>query len=193
MLDAILSPEWEYRYYSFDSKWGPGELMASMMNGSGDGYFILFDEHGAAIKGFDHECAMSPWVSETPKLWPRLYDDVPADFSSFLEEPAFSMEEATFCIWRRYGDSSWRCGVTEFPAGEDPDGSRWMLEIFDGDPKTYQNFAATYYEVDLSLDPIIRVYGLQPLTSDLVRSLNPDLTLASLTGDATEIGYPITP
>ncbi len=23
MLDAILSPEWVYRYYSFNSKWGP--------------------------------------------------------------------------------------------------------------------------------------------------------------------------
>jgi hypothetical protein len=60
MLDAILSPEWEYRYYSFDSKWRPGVLMASMRNGSGDGVFILFDKHGAAIKGFDHEAIMSP-------------------------------------------------------------------------------------------------------------------------------------
>jgi hypothetical protein len=42
MLDAIISPEWEYRYYSFDSKWAQGEMMASMRNGSGDEYFILF-------------------------------------------------------------------------------------------------------------------------------------------------------
>jgi hypothetical protein len=53
MLDAILSPEWEYRYYSCNGKWAPGETMASMRNGSGDGYFILFNGHGAAIKGFD--------------------------------------------------------------------------------------------------------------------------------------------
>ncbi len=31
MLDAILSPEWDYRYYSFNSAWGPGEEMASML------------------------------------------------------------------------------------------------------------------------------------------------------------------
>jgi hypothetical protein len=31
MLDAILSPEWEYRYYSFNSKWGPGEMMAVLV------------------------------------------------------------------------------------------------------------------------------------------------------------------
>jgi len=41
MLDAIMSPEWAYRYYSFDSKWGEGEMMASMRDGSGDEYFIL--------------------------------------------------------------------------------------------------------------------------------------------------------
>ncbi len=29
MLDAIMSPEWEYRYYSFNSKWDDGEMMAS--------------------------------------------------------------------------------------------------------------------------------------------------------------------
>lgn len=49
MLDAVLSPEWEYRYYSFNSKWDLGESMASMRNGSGDEYFILFNKHGAAM------------------------------------------------------------------------------------------------------------------------------------------------
>ena len=39
MLDAIMSPEWEYRYYSFNSKWYESEMMASMRNGSGDEYF----------------------------------------------------------------------------------------------------------------------------------------------------------
>jgi len=42
-LDAIISPDWEYRYYSFNSKWADGEMMASMRNGSGDDYFILFN------------------------------------------------------------------------------------------------------------------------------------------------------
>lgn len=51
MLDAIMSPEWEYRYYSFNSKWGEGEMMASMRNGSGDEYFILFDSHGVIMPG----------------------------------------------------------------------------------------------------------------------------------------------
>src|SRR5689334_5634570 len=42
MLDAILSPEWEFRYYSFDSKWSPGEQMGSMRDGGGDDFFAHF-------------------------------------------------------------------------------------------------------------------------------------------------------
>ena len=53
MLDAIMSPEWDYRYYSFNSKWAENEMMASMRNGQGEEYFILFDSHGAIMKGFD--------------------------------------------------------------------------------------------------------------------------------------------
>ncbi|MBO6551131.1 MAG: hypothetical protein JJ964_16135, partial [Rhizobiales bacterium] len=39
LLDAIMSPEWEYRYYSFDAQWSPSETMGSMRNGSGDEFF----------------------------------------------------------------------------------------------------------------------------------------------------------
>lgn len=28
ILDAVLSPEWEYRYYSFNQAWADGEKMA---------------------------------------------------------------------------------------------------------------------------------------------------------------------
>lgn len=43
MLDAIMSPGWEYRYYSFNSKWDEREMMASTSNGSGDGYLLTAD------------------------------------------------------------------------------------------------------------------------------------------------------
>lgn len=36
MLEAIVCPEWEYRYYSYNSRWSSGEEMASMRNGQGD-------------------------------------------------------------------------------------------------------------------------------------------------------------
>jgi hypothetical protein len=37
MLDAIVCPEWEHRYYSFNANWAADEVMGSMRDGSGDG------------------------------------------------------------------------------------------------------------------------------------------------------------
>ena len=41
VLDAILSPEWEDRYYSYNSKWDAAEECLQMRNGSGDELFVL--------------------------------------------------------------------------------------------------------------------------------------------------------
>jgi hypothetical protein len=191
MLDAVLSPEWEHRYYSFDSAWGDGEMMASMRNGSGDEYFILFDGHGAVMKGFDHESIMSPWSSEVVDIWPGMYARVPDEFSSFINEPAFSIEDVTFCIWRRASDARWHCGIEEFPPGDDPDGSEWMLEVLGGDPAAYQKFAREYYETELPLPAIEHVYRMQPLDQELLGRLNSALSLEDIRADASEIGYPV--
>jgi hypothetical protein len=51
VLDAIMSPEWEWRYYSVGSRWAPGEEMASMRNGSGDAYSIVFSVAGRVRSG----------------------------------------------------------------------------------------------------------------------------------------------
>lgn len=53
-----------------DSRRSPGEQMASMRNGSGDAYSIVFSPAGAFIRGFDHESAMSPRHSGRPPIWP---------------------------------------------------------------------------------------------------------------------------
>ena len=190
MLDAIMSPEWEYRYYSFNSKWNDGEMMASMRNGSGDEYFILFDSHGVIMKGFDHESAMSPWSAEEEKLWPGIFDGVPDDLESFLSEPAFSIPETTFCIWRRYIDSSWQIGRVDYPDEDDPDGSESMLSILDGSASTYKEFAESYYEKSVNLDAIERIYKHEPLTSEILAQLNDEIALESLNADIEQIAYP---
>ena len=193
MLDAILSPDRDMRYYLFNAAWSSKEQMASMSNGGGDEYFILFNAAGAAIKGFDHEAPMTPYRVEPERLWPGLYDSLPSAFESFLHEPAFSMDDATFCIWRAYEDSAWRCGVADFEDDPDPDGSGWMLLIFDGLPETYRSFAREYYERDVALEAVKQIYRHAPLTDDLVVTLNPELRLDDLADDAKEIGYPVGP
>lgn len=161
-----------------------------MRNGSGDEYFILFDFHGAIMKGFDHESAMSPWSDEEEKLWPGIFDDVPDEFQSFLSEPAFSIQETTFCIWRRYIDPSWQVGTINYPDKDDPDGSEYMLSILDGRPSTYKEFAEAYYEKPLDLDAIEQIYRHEPLTNEIVARLNDEITSESLIADVEQIAYP---
>ena len=190
MLDAILSPEWENRYYSFNSKWGTDEMMASMRDGSGDEYFILFNSTGAIIKGFAHESPMSPYTNESKTSWPGVLDDVPAEFQGFLAEPAFSIPDTSFCIWRKYSESSWQRGRIAYPEGNDPDGSEDLLAILDGVPSTYQAFAQDYYEQEINLSAVEHIYANKTLTEKIVSVLNADVTMDDLKADIEEIGYP---
>lgn len=137
--------------------------MASMRNGSGDEYFILFNPHGAIIKGFAHESSMSPWASGTNQVWPGVLDQVPSEFQAFLSEPAFSVSETTFCIWRRVEDDSWLTGHIEYPEGEDSDGSEELLFALDGDPKSYQEFAEEYYERAVDFGSVTAICEHRPL------------------------------
>jgi hypothetical protein len=196
MSDAIMSPEWESRYYSFDSRWAPGEQMASMRNGSGDAWSIVFSPAGAFIRGFDHESPMSP-ANNDDELWPGLVDTVPEVFSGCVAEPAFSFDgtlEATVCLWRQHDDDRWHAGEPVFPAGDDPDGADGLFQVLlDGGPAAYQRFAEDYYEVAVDVEAVGEIFALHPLTDDLVRRLNPDRVVADLAEDLAQIGYPSRP
>lgn len=187
MLDAIISPEWEYRYYSYDSKWGPNEEMASMRNGEGDDWFLLFDKHGAALKGFAHEF---PLAGEA--FAARIQEVVPAVFESFLREPAFSMNLASFCLWRQWTDSTWRVVTpAKGPVTPEADGSAELLGILDNRPETYFDWATAYYERQISLEVIRGFYEFEAVTDKLIAALNPGLTVSDVAHDAAKIGYPI--
>lgn len=191
MLDAILSADWDSRYFSFNSRWDAklGERMASMRNGSGDEYFLLFSAQGAILKGFDHESAMSPWLRADGAVWAGVLDHVPNEFASFLTEPAFNMKDTTFCIWRALGDSTWSVGPVAWPEGEDPDGSERLLWALDGSAETYFDFASDYFEVSPDLETIERVFRHEVLTPELVGRLNSERDFAECLRDAEEIGY----
>jgi hypothetical protein len=187
MMDAILSPEWERRYYSFDSQWADDEMMASMRNGSGDHWFALLTSAGVALHGLAHEY---PTFRENLP-WPGIFDSLPREFrANFLKEPAFDTANSTFCIWRRASDVAWSCGAVQLPPGEDPDGSAWLLEILAGEPAQYAQFAAEYYDRAIDLADVAAVYRHTALTEALVKRLNPEVSLESLAGDMMEIGYP---
>ena len=191
ILDTILSPEWESRYYSFDSAWGIGEQMASMRNGSGDEYSIVFSPAGGFIRGFDHESKMSPFANNG-ELRPGLLDGLPEVFTPQATERAFSFEGslcATCCLWRENSDTRWRTGPVDL-GGQYSDGAQLLQILCDETGAEYRAFAADYYEVDLNQTAIAHVYAGLPLIEHIVGTLNPDVTLADIIDELTAIGQP---
>jgi hypothetical protein len=192
MMDAIMSLDWKYRYFLFNANWAPGEMMAKIDNGCGDDLYLLFNSAGAILKGFDHESDMSPWRTAPNTLWPRLFKTVPPEFAEFLTEPAFSIENSTFCIWRRYNDVAWHTDDIEYPDGDEAaDGSGWLLQEYAEGPQTYVDFCKEYYEREVPLEIVSNFYNLLPLNEENVAQLNPEITISLLKQDIDEIAYPV--
>ena len=189
LLDAIVMADWEYRYYSFDANWGDDESLASMRDGSGDAFFILFNSDGAIVKGFAHESAMAQHSVDTGEVWPGVLNEVPPEFEAVLNDPAFVAEETSFCVWRKRGDLAWQTGKIEFPDSDYADGSEELLAILDGKPETYAAWASEYYERPIPVEAVREIYAHKPLTQQLVSRLNPDRSLEDLESDLDEIGY----
>lgn len=193
LLDAILASEWEYRYYSFNAHWNPNEALASMRNGSGDEYFCSFNRTGAILKGFAHESAMSPYRFDPPQVWPGVLDRVPPSFASFLSgpwtEPSDWLTDTTFIIWRTYQDTAWQCGDIQFPDDDYADGSADLLSLLDGNPQTYHTWAEEYYEHPVNIAAVAHIYEHKPITDEVIKTLNPHLSLDDLNPDMIEIGY----
>lgn len=195
ILEAVLSPEWEHRYHSFDDHWSETESMASMRNGSGDEYSIVFSAVGAYVRGFDHESPMSPYAEDGP--WPGVLDEVPDVFRPCVEEPAFSDEDGmpvvTTCTWRETEDDGWAAGSIDFPhrANEDPDGAGYLFQLWvDRSPEAFQRWAEDYYEAPVDLGAVRHIFSSRPLTEEVVSALNSSVALADLALDVAGIGYP---
>ncbi|MBE1496034.1 hypothetical protein H4696_003134 [Amycolatopsis lexingtonensis] len=194
VLDAVLSPGSEHGYHLYDAAWAPGEEMASMRDGAGNEYSVVFTAAGAYVRGFDHESPMSPYATDDYEPWPGVLDDVPAVFQECVKEPAFCDETGTpyvtVSLWREHGDTAWRHGTITFPGNGD-DGADWLFALLtDGTPEAFRDWAQDYHEMPIDLDAVRHVYAGQPLTADVVTALNPATTLAAVADRVVAIGYP---
>jgi hypothetical protein len=195
LLDAILCDEPYLRTHHFDAFWSTGVTMAKMDNGSGDHYYVAFCDAGVFVKGFDHESPMSPYAAEAFGVWPGLLDQVPAEFAEFVAEPAFEMEDITCCLWWATPAACWQIGNVQFPDHRvnDPDGSAWMLRSFTFDAASYCDWANDYFDVSISVQHAKRVFAHEPLTPELVHSINPTCEWDQVCTDADMIGFLIRP
>ena len=182
-LDAVNSQDWEYRYYSYNAAWGPEEEMLEMRDGEGDQMLVLFRPEGCVINGFLHEYDQPDKGSVTCGL-PACYDEF------MFGEPINSIG-TTFCLWYTAAHG-WQTGVVE----NEDDGSEELLHIFDGNPKTYTEWADEYYGEETDRSPIdvaavTQVYQGRTLTKELALAIVDELEdWPQLAEDLQAIGYP---
>jgi hypothetical protein len=183
VLDAINSPDWEYRYYSYNPEWAPGEAVLEMRDGEGDEMLVLFRAEGCVINGFLHE------YDQPEKA--QVIRGLPDVFDSFLFEEPINSLGTTFCLWYTPAHG-WQRGIVE----SEDDGSEELLYIFDNDPATYAEWATEYYldETDrrpLTAEAVAPVYHHEVLTKAMVLAINEELEdWVALAAELQEIGYP---
>lgn len=217
-LEAIICPEWEYRYYSYQKDWSETEEFCEMRNGQGDQMLILFSKNGTCINGFALESKMNSWknilTKEKKTILDKLFgskkeektelvqiiekgvvSDLPEVFNDFIfGEPVKSIG-TTFCIWQTNMDDNWKIGKVNLPKDEYKDGSSDLLQLLDGKPLTYKNWAEEYYEEnfeenELKLEIVEQIYKGTIVTKELALKLNPKLEdFEQLKSDLNEIGY----
>ena len=173
LLEAIICPEWEYRCYSYNSKWDEGEEMASMRNGSGDEWFLWIKNGFAALKVMSHEFGVLTGIDS-------IKDKFPNEYASFISESAFSINEST-SLWYLNGTQWIRFDVNEEEANN-------LVKVFNWTPLEYKDWAEEYYENELSLKAIENVMSGN-LTENDIHLLNEDLSVKDLEEVISEIGY----
>lgn len=181
-LDAIIMPDWDLRYFSYNCQWDEDETMASLRNGSGAHHYILFSRAGAFLKGFDVD---SP-LTEPPDSW--ITKDLPNGMQPYLDELAFEMSDLTFCVWCRDGYDKWEHGA---PTNDDLlDVPLGYLHLLLDDPAAYADWATEYYEQTVPIESVRWVQAGNPLNDGIIASLNESISLNDISEDLKEIGYP---
>lgn len=217
-IEAIISPDWEYRYYSYQKNWSATEEVCEMRNGEGNQMLILFKQEGVIINGFAHESKMNGWkrIQEpiemnflqklaskqkfksvlAQQIWSGLLDNIPNIFNEFIYNQPIKSIGTTFCVWQTNSDSTWQIGNIKLPNDDYKDGSSKLLELLDGNPLTYQKWASSYYEEladdnTLNINAITRIYNGITISKDLALKINPSIDdFNKLKSDLDEIGYP---
>lgn len=185
LLDAIIMPEWEYRYYSFNAKWYTNEMMASMRDGSGQHYFALFNKCGLIIKGFEHYSTVDNRFQQTGEIDKKIFKYVPVEFNNFLKENAFVIDKTTFCLWNLKNEEVWH-SVKEHNSNE-----LYLLKVLIDGAEGYVKWAEEYYETDIPISIVKDIFDFMPLNNDMIKSLNKEISLEDILEDIAEIAYPI--
>ncbi|HEX8349240.1 MAG TPA: hypothetical protein VF598_04700, partial [Hymenobacter sp.] len=121
----------------------------------------------------------------------QLTRGLPEVFDEFIFGEPVNSIGTTFCLWYT-PEHKWQIGQLE----TDEDGSENFLDIFDGNPQTYIDWASEYYDEDQerpapALAAVTSIYQGETLTKELALAIVPEVAdWPQLESDLQEIGYP---
>lgn len=194
LLDAIMEPEWDMRFFSFEpSRPQDGAAVGTMRDGEGNFVYGLFLPDGAAVlRGFAHDAPMNPFREKKPTPWPGLTEGMPPSLLPHRDACGVEPMEVTFVIWHdASAKGAWETGRVAFPAGKDPDGSARLLSHFDGEPRTYVAHATSYWAREVALEPVRIIFDHGPIDESLLLQLNPEADAKESFDCARSLGFEV--
>jgi len=172
LLDAIIEPEWEYRYYSYNANWSDTQEMASLRDSCGGEWFFLFDGDNVSFKCTSPVDGLADNFDDLKKL-------VPERFTPLLAEEAFSMDQGS-CIW--FIDNG-----TWIKLGKEIDDLPNPITIQEMTASDYCQFVEDIFEQEIDQKIVQSIFdGL--FTLELANQINPYIDLGTLKQDISEIG-----
>lgn len=140
-------------------------------NGSGDSLIIFITPNGAYIKGFDHE---SKWNQLAADEWDedfyeQVYKNAPSEFLELVENEE-ERDETTFCMWCVDDTEKWYQNETLYD--DDDGGKEYLLEYIMESAKEWCEWAEDYYEQELNIDIVKKVYNGVSVDDEIISKLN---------------------
>lgn len=174
-LEAALSPDWEDRRFSWNPAWADQEELLQGRDGSGEEMHVLVRAGDAAINiaSPDHGMLEGGFGSTD---WARGFFDV---------EPIPTVG-STVRLHTVDGQwTAWEVTPDGAPAAEE-----WLSFLTEG-PQRYLDFAAGYYEIDVTPDvekAVTAIFGGAALTRAYAAVLAPENDWDDIVPELEEMG-----
>lgn len=180
LADAIIEPDWEYRYFSYNAHWADQEAMASLRDGSGGEWFLWLAQSPAGVALAGYKC-WSPADGAMADL-PAIKDRLPEAYQAFVTEPAFSMDTAT-SLWYLHAGHWLKHGLKVEHLID-------LEQVMAWTARDYHAWAEEYYERELPLIDLERLFN-HDVDLKLAKRLNPAMDGPALREDLQEIGLAV--
>ncbi|MFP3153044.1 hypothetical protein LQZ18_01165 [Lachnospiraceae bacterium ZAX-1] len=187
-IDVIMNPNDEdvyLRKYHYDKELLPQGHFLKIDDSGGDHYYVIFSQAGCIVKGFDHECDLSPYnYDEVYEPMPKeisehdFYAKTPVELSVLLDDVALEKELVTFCMWQSADDTEWHYTPFDIP-DEWFDGIDTFISLTPDFDK-YIERTNEYYEIDLDTDIVKAIYEGNEITATMIEKINPAGDIAKI-------------